>query len=707
MNKKPKLVYGIKGKLVSAACMLLVAVIMVVSSTYAWFTLSTAPEVTGIQTAVGANGSLEMALLPLDGKADTITSSVGDSVLDTSKKNLTWGNMVDLSDSSYGLDKIILYPSKLNEVAGLLKGSMLKTVAYGADGRISNYVENAVTGTLVDGSFSKNSNYGVRAVGVASGMTDRQLDYRNAISSANTYAALAKNTASASLNKYGSTLANIVVKKAMQGDSATYTQEEIDALNGLIKSLQATEASNGSDGPLANIEKAYMQYILGYAASQAVQDTVDAGKDEALTAWKAVQGLVNADGATLASVKAGLTQHSITLDGALNTAITALETTIANVAAAKAAMPTSGEPYTWAQISTAINKLAVIDAITVNEYAATEVKNNMSAIVNSVTSQGVNVAMASGAGVYADIADHCGNYSTSITIAELSAGSLTVTDVNARMHANGISPTYLTSCGTALTTAGAPLGTGTTMPISEFYGYVIDLAFRTNAVESNLLLQTAPVDRIYSDNNNEATLGKGSTMTFDSTDNAFSQNQVKELMKAIRVVFFIPDSNNQIVAYAKLDVDGATVGSEGVTANLYLYTSVTTYEIKIGEKVYPVTKTDDTYTYVNDASETVTLEESDVQKLDSKVTETLITEQDNAKIMALTQNKATALSALVYLDGDIVGNDDVAATVAASMTGKMNLQFSSSAKLSPMEYKDLHQTEKTETEEPGTEEPGT
>ena len=63
--------------------------------------------------------------------------------------------------------------------------------------------------------------------------------------------------------------------------------------------------------------------------------------------------------------------------------------------------------------------------------------------------------------------------------------------------------------------------------------------------------------------------------------------------------------------------------------------------------------------------------------------------EDNA-IMALTQNQATALSALVYLDGENVGNDDVAATAAQSMTGKMNLQFASSATLVPMDYSALN-----------------
>ena len=60
-TKQRKRQRDIKTKLMAAICMLLVSSIMMVSTTYAWFTLSTAPEVTGITTAVGANGNLEMA----------------------------------------------------------------------------------------------------------------------------------------------------------------------------------------------------------------------------------------------------------------------------------------------------------------------------------------------------------------------------------------------------------------------------------------------------------------------------------------------------------------------------------------------------------------------------------------------------------------------------------------------------------------------
>ena len=695
MNKKPKLVYGIKGKLVSAACMLLVAVIMVVSSTYAWFTLSTAPEVTGIQTAVGANGSLEMALLPSSGKAGDVTSNVGDSLAADTVKNLTWGNVVNLTNAAYGLDQITLYPSKLNTDGTTLKAAMLQTPKYGADGRVSLLGEDTVTGIYDAGEkgFPVSTGFGVRAVGVASGMTQRQLDYRNAISEANNYASKAKNAASVSLNTYGSALANIVVQRALSPDEA-YDQDDVTTLKNLVASLQA------ADGPLANIEKAYMQYILGYAASFAVQDGVDKDKDETATAWKVVQGLVTANGATLDTVMSGLTTAGVTLPTEFSSAIDKLNATKDAVADAKDDLDAlTGKSITWAQISVPVYKLANVDAMTVNNMTVEQIKDDMGAFANTVTN-GINVQMTTGGGVYADIADHCGEYSASIVIKELNAGNgIAMRDVNARMHAKGTTPAYLTACGTKLTAAGAPLGTGTTMPISEFYGYVIDLAFRTNAVESSLLLQTTPVDRIYDDNNNAETMGHGSTMTFQAVSTDFDNDQVKKLMKSIRVVFFTPavaeGENNTIVAYAKLDVDNATIGADGVTANLYLYTSTTTTTCTVtidgnaqtvykkAENEYYTTSTFDEGTKVADGIEV---------KEVTTTTEEMIKAQDDAKIIALQQNVATALSALVYLDGETIGNDDVAATAAKSLTGTMNLQFSSSATLVPMEYANLHQS---------------
>ena len=110
----------LKHKLISAGAMLLVSAIMMVSSSYAWYVLSTAPEVSNIKTQVGANGALEIALLNGDSWTNLdlldmgdIDESLGDNPISAALANLTWGNLVDLDDASYGLDKIVLQPSRL------------------------------------------------------------------------------------------------------------------------------------------------------------------------------------------------------------------------------------------------------------------------------------------------------------------------------------------------------------------------------------------------------------------------------------------------------------------------------------------------------------------------------------------------------------------------------------------------------------------
>ena len=730
----------IKTKLMAAICMLLVSSIMMVTTTYAWFTLSTAPEVTGINTAVGANGNLEMALLPKDGQVASISSAVGDSVLDVDKKNVTWGNLVDLSDSNvYGLDKITLYPSALSLTQDgkvNVLGSILETPQYGADGRVSELAANSTVGYFdaATKSFTPNEFKGVRAVGTASGMTERQLSYRNARSAANTAKALAANLASQSLNANGSSLANIAIQYGMDGTNATFVGDDVVALRAIIDDLLEV------GGVLDQLETAYMQYILAFAAS--------AGNTQGDTVWQAVSGAVTADGATLSSVintigennipdavKTGIAKYnaSVTAVTTADSKLKGMETTLASDSAAT---------FTWDQIREAMAPLADPTAMLINGFKASEVKANLGALVSSVTEQGgLKVIMATGAGVYADIADQSGDFTASITIEEVNYNGVVLNNMKARMETKtSVSPTYLTAIGTAIETLGAPEGTGeTTLPISDMYGYIIDLAFRTNAAESKLLLQQDGVDRIYGeDNTNEETKGHGATMTFMATTTDFGNDQVKALMDAIKIIFFDPMSGT-IYCYGGLDTANATVGADGVTAKIYLYNladgatttyTAAAYAANSGKEYYTkstqpayaeatditdtskeyYTKSGDTYTKVEDNS---TLDENNTyyvvtgtNDVYTKITDeqaAAATEQlyvvataggkaiiaDNA-IMPLTQNTATALSVLVYLDGENITNAHVAATGSTSMTGKMNLQFASSANLVPMEYADLY-----------------
>ena len=710
----------IKNKLMAAICMLLVSSIMMVSTTYAWFTLSTAPEVTGINTAVGANGNLEMALMPKDGQLSSITSEAGDSTKDIELKNVTWGNLVDVSNTNiYGLDKITLYPSELNLTdAGKIAvdGFMLKTPTYGADGRVDKLTPNAQTGNFDKNtkSFYPGEEFGVRAVGSASGMTPRQLSYRNARSAANTARALAANQASASLNENGSSLANIAIKYGTDKENATFGKADVEALRAIIDDL------NGTGGVLDQLETAYMQYILAYAASAAntAGDVV----------WQAIEGAVTADGATLSSVTTTLTEKGLTIPAEVQTgineyneAVTAVNTADTKLQAMEQTVATDANAtIPWDTLKEAMTPLANPGAMKINGYLASEVKDNLGAIVSSVTEQGgLKVIMESGAGVYADIADQCGDYSASVTIEEVTYSGITLNNMTARMETKtSMNPVYLVAVGTAVEGAGAPEGdSATALPISDTYGYIIDLAFRTNATDSKLLLQQEGVDRIYDNNTNEETMGHGSSMTFMATTTDFSNEQVKALMDAIKIIFFNP-TDGTIYCYAGLDTANATIGADGVTAEMYLYkitgnettyraaqTGETATHVEVISYVEATVEEGATYVLSGDnyvlAGEGVTATHKQVASYreataDETATHVAVagtpteTEIDDNAIMALTQNTATALSVLVYLDGNLVDNSDVAATGTSSMTGTMNLQFASSANLVPMEYADLH-----------------
>lgn len=625
----------IKSKLLAAVCMLLVASIMMVSSTYAWFTLSTAPEVTGITTAVGANGNLEIALMPKEGNASSITSKSGDSmaVKPKNEANITWGNLVDLSEG-YGLDKISLYPAALNlekkaegdESPDKLSAAPLKFPQYGNDGRVSELSTNTLTGIYQDNKFAvSEAEMGVRAVGTSSQLTDREIAFRGILRDANSAAALASSAASRSLTANGSTLANIAIKHALATDNSDrYSDDDVAALMNAIDSLWTEDGK----GALNYIENALKQYIIAHEIAKAENEE---GFETLQTelADKSLDELMS----TYSSVEMG-------------TYVDALNAAKSNVEAARNGLQAlSGGNYEWSAISDPLYKLVNTSEMEINGFKVAEVRDNAGALAQNYMSTGALVlTLKSGAGVYADIADFCGDYSSTINIEELKYGTLVVEDVPATMKTEtDKNPTYLAAAAAGVGTFVAASGdAATNASITDYYGYIIDLAFRTNAVNSNLLLQKEGVNRVYADGTNAQTMGGGTSMSFKAFDSNFNAN-VSNLMKYIRVVFFDPSKDNEIIGYAQLDADSATFAADGtVTMNLVMTDAEGEAKVGDGANV----------------------------------------------IMALEQNKAQQLSLLVYLDGEEITNADVA-NAAQSMTGSLNLQFASSEKLVPMDYSPL------------------
>ncbi|MBR2915635.1 MAG: hypothetical protein IKC06_07535 [Clostridia bacterium] len=156
---------SIRKRLCAVICLVLVAAVLVSATSYAWLVLSQAPEVTGVNTAFGANGNLEIALGKNIGE-----STIGDSHDKTNATiaNRTWGNLIVLTDESYGLQAITLKPAILNSAGGAI--NMLHPLAYpiyGADGRVEYvYANNMFAGTYNGSQFVTTPNaYGVHGIG--------------------------------------------------------------------------------------------------------------------------------------------------------------------------------------------------------------------------------------------------------------------------------------------------------------------------------------------------------------------------------------------------------------------------------------------------------------------------------------------------------------------------------------------------------------
>lgn len=658
---------SIQKKLLAATSMLLVACIMLISASYAWFTLSTAPEIKGITTTIGANGNLEIALADESTWADpdgTVKTTVGSSLIDglsadaVKAINITWGNLIDVS-SGYGLNGISLLPSRLNvdgsERDWTVSSLPLKRPIYGADGRVEDLKETVYAQYNGTDYLVSDAN-GVRIIGSASGMTDRQLAYRSAKVALANAIADAKAAAKLSLEANGTALANIVVQKAVT-DNPTYTQTEVGVIKNVLTGVSTAQSK---------METAWEAAVISYAASKAGENIEGLGTEEAYLAFKAK---MEAKSYTVADGTLTVDGVSMALPGDFATYYTKIQEIKTNIGRATTAVTAleSKDSITWDELRTALDYIVNANVVTVNGLTSNEITANISKLFSAVAGgSGIQVEMPSGAGVYADIADFCGNYTASVTLKNIKYGDIEVAGdegIPATMKTvSSVTPAYFVAANNVVTDALAPAGTGAANnKLSDMFGYTLDYYMRTNAANANLLLQVNEAQRIYSDSTNEDTMGGGSNMTFTASGD-FTTTQVLQLMGAIRVVFMSPTEGGggSVLAVAKLDTENADVAGSIVKADL-----------KLCE--YSVDTTNGNILNVGNF-------------------------KTSQAITALTQNQAMKLSTLVYLDGDTVTNAMVA-NAAKSMTGTLNLQFTTDQKLVPMDDTALKGVTTTKKEE--------
>lgn len=720
---------GLRKKLLSALAMLLVATILMVSSTYAWFVLSTAPEVTGIQTQVGANGSLEIALVNQESWNDLTKLDMGDIDESASENlgsaNLTWGNLVNLADPSYGLRNITLNPARLaiapngNNADGTaitytIGNTLLKVPVYTEDGRVQGLQTNNVVNYIYDGKGFTTPGYGVRAIGTASQMSQFQLGMNAARNNIANHRAAAKTTASNTLTATGAGLGNIVVQYALQDKKDGFNDTDMtyikDMAAGLVDALDEIEAG---------LRAAFAGYITT-TDSGITTDNYDAELAYINDTTHPLPELLRRFGGITAVIPE-MSSYITTLEADRTTTQTAVDNANKKIE--------EKDSFKWEEITAIVTPLVNIDQMTLGGKTITEVKDMVKQNADGsynvgdllpLIQNGIVIAAPSGSGVISDIADYAGDYAASVKVGPVRISGFNLDEVDATVTTQtAVSPVRLTNASNALSNAPVSEATGSNS-LTDFFGYAIDLAFRTNAENANLQLQTQPKQRIYDSSDNTNTLGGGSYMSFTSTAGLSATKMVK-LMSGIRVVFMDEDRNVLAIAaldtrlgkdrYVELPDDKKT--STGKFA--YLDASKSDYQQSdlIDDATYnglPATSS------VQYNAETGALsaklyivsfhmtESTAHGNAESKFYTGGITidtnRTENGTILALKPDEATIVTALVYLDGSVVNNSMVAANATQSMSGVLNLQFSSSAELIPMQYTPL-QNGGGETETPG------
>lgn len=735
---------SMRRKLYSALSMLLVSGIMMVTSSYAWFVMSTAPEVKGIQTQVGANGALEIALLNKQSWEDLTLLDMGDidekatTEQNTVEANLTWGNLVNLESATYGLSNIILQPSRLyvqRTTTGegekavtnykVNTGTLLKTPVYGEDGRVKKLEAKAVASIYKaeDKAFNEEG-YGVRAIGTAANMSTFQLGMNAARTQISNFTTSARSAASTALNTHGGNMASIAVAYAVNGKENGYTVGDIKNIKALAVDMQAA---------VNQIENGMRQVYAGYITTKASRITTES--------YQAALEEIQNPGTTLQALDTKY-PDAITTDYDnydISKFITKLENTKKTVNEATTKCDTyinQGGTYTWDQISGIITPLVKIDKMTLGGKTITQLKEdlkgpdgkiNFTAAMNLVQG-GLNITVPSGSGLLSEIADFVGDYTATVTVQEVAVGGDTLKDVDVGMETKTTyNPPILTACSNKLSAQELIEATGSSA-ITDYYGYAIDLAFRTNAIGSSLQLQTDPANRIYNDGSsqNEALQGGGSYMTF-KTEAGLSATKMVKLMNGVRVVFM--DKSQNVLKLAKLDT---TLGQDNYQLfpeddsnetnyaylNAFPTETATTYQKSdiISKAVYDALPKNGTVEFKTaaDGTNTVTaklyLYEFSMTMKDD-FSENGTTPKGSHETGAITIGKRitspaiTALeadvpmivTALVYLDGSVVNNSMVAASALQSMTGTLNLQFSSSATLMPAQNTDLQKGKTADT----------
>jgi len=537
-----------KRKLIAALVSLILCFVVLVSSSYAWLMLSLAPEITGVKTHIGANGGLEIALLGDETYVDPtlIRTGVGDStvVQDSTVSNLSWGNVVDLTDPAYGLDRIVLVPARLNALggadgSGVVRRNMLCVAQYGIDGRFTTLDTGAVSAVYDGNAFAyrvDRQSYGVRGIGTAGSMTAQQTALANARSMVKTYRSTALANTKAAWETYGAELLDICLRRYYLNNDS-FTRADLTAIR---------DASVTMDSVLDAIDASLRQGIVGLAASE-LEDEEE---------FRTMAAVVESPLVPLSEVLKYLPDNLPEgFSKTINWLVQNQQMLTDSVEECNRLLsdPDPDIRYTYSQISDGLDLL-----INAHDCWLGDFRMDTSNAYGRMGQDNVLTAEAY-AGVMAAVSNFCGNYNVFFAYKQINSVEVVTSSTE--------SPDHLTTISAVLDMVKPALGDANvdSVNLTDTYGYLVDLGFRCNTT-SNLLLQTTPALRVEEDGELVQTQGGGSYMRFSS--NQLAPNQIGTLMAALRVGFM--DNQGNLLAVAAISPEDFVVTEEGVDAPLYL-----------------------------------------------------------------------------------------------------------------------------------------
>lgn len=714
-----------KERVGAALVMLLLAVVMTVSSSMAWLVLSSDPEVKGMNTTITANGNLEIALASgkvIDGITHPEETTIGDSALPLIERNITWGNLVNLGDPAYGLENIVLRPAALNK--NKLIESPLYAAGYGSDGRVDGLESDFAYAYWNQDIFSADKNevkYGVRAI---SSVTYGQAPGQNLA------LADAVKKAEESINKVQENYQNLATNDALQdlvGLMAAYVQAQID------------EKLGSGGEPFVNISPEQIEsiyYLMG-ELKNIIESSADALADiynlEMLRRTDAPYVAGNKfTGEYLLTAAQEEIQNKLSEKNAANETVvqpsmleelwqlkTDYTTLIDDLAVIVTYRGRDDVKYrnlngsTYPTIETYVNHIADVATCTIN---GTAIGKLSASNISSLTGGGTKPIV-----IHKGIIQRMDKFTgskiqtneLSVTIKVFGMGSTAKGKATTSATAPFVLPSEYNNA-----LSGDTSYKGTNPIAGDTFGLALDFFLRTNAPNAHLILQGSPVYET-------------ETIMVKATDEDGTEYDVYAFdVEGVTVtailkdgVYYSYDVENKTIdgeLAQESEVTGATkytqeiqkiVGYSGVNrvwdadASAYLDETSTTQGAGSCYTFYAASPEDQEKSlqllkhfriaFIGGEGSllaTASLDTENKFAQSGKVTVPLVLDITNEsvtvngetvyKITELQRNEATFITALVYLEGGQLTNDQVLA--AGEIQGQLNIQFGTTTDLSAM-----------------------